>query len=78
MTEKPRRFMILGGGHSAAMAALLIQSQMAQRTMVVHHEKLIASGHEWDGLDGYVAPAGFTEEDSKRMWAESVKEAKDD
>lgn len=50
------------------------QLRKAGATMARHHDKMIAAGFEWDGMDGYTAPPGFTEEQSRRLWEETLSE----
>ena len=54
---------------------ILEQMRRGQEAMRLHHEKLLAAGFEWDGMDGYVAPPGFTEQQSRQLWEDSLREA---
>lgn len=54
------------------------QLRRAGATMARHHEKMMAAGFKWDGMDGYEAPPGFTEEQSRKMWDEAVAEGLSD
>lgn len=50
------------------------QLRRAGATMARHHEKMMAAGFKWDGMDGYEAPPGFTEEQSRCLWEETLAE----
>jgi hypothetical protein len=52
------------------------QMAFVARVEVIHHKKLLAAGFTNDGFDAYTAPPGFKEEDGKRLWEESLEEAK--
>ena len=48
---------MLRGGGPVAVPNYIIQSRHAEQEMVSLHEKMIADGWEWDGMDGYTAPS---------------------
>jgi len=50
------------------------QLRRAGATMARHHDKMMAAGFKWDGMDGYEAPAGFTKEQCDRLWQETLAE----
>lgn len=51
-------------------ASLLAQETHARSMMRELHEKYMELGFEWDGMDGYTAPAGMGREDIERVFRE--------
>lgn len=58
------------------MVARRAQEAHAAAAMARSHDALLAAGYEWDGMDGYTAPAGTTVEELSLLLVTSPEEPK--
>lgn len=54
-----------------AFGPYMAQLRRGKSVMQKAHSLMIAAGFQWDGMDGYTAPVGWTEEQSKKLWEEA-------
>lgn len=54
--QKMGRLLRPGSPEPVTTANYVVQSRLAGEMMASLHEKMIAAGWDWDGMDGYTAP----------------------
>lgn len=61
--------------YTTGAAGMREQMKRAETIQAIWHRKLIEAGYEWDGMDGYTAPAGTDADDMRRLFDEALNEA---